>query len=55
MRFLLDENIPFLIINLLKDLGHVVEHVRKTSLIGLPDEEIAKYAKNNKRFLSQKI
>ena len=54
MRFLLDENMPFLLIDLLESLGHVVEHVRKTSLVGSPDEEIAKYAKSNNAMLVTK-
>ncbi|MBI2452047.1 DUF5615 family PIN-like protein [Candidatus Pacearchaeota archaeon] len=51
MRFLLDENIPLSILNLLKNLGHSVKHIKNIFLYSKSDKEISEYAKNKKAIL----
>ncbi len=51
VKFFLDENIPNSSIEALEDLGYEVEHARTAGFKGSSDEEIAKYAKEQKAIL----
>ncbi len=54
MKFLLDENIPIFVVDIIMQLGFEVEHVRKIGLRGATDKEIAEYARNKKAILVTK-
>ena|SRR3989338_7519223 len=45
---------PFSAIDFLKKEGHEVEHIKKTSLLGAPDFDIANYAREQKAILVTK-
>lgn len=44
ISFLLDENIPFVIINYLETKGFSVEHIKKIGKIGIKNGEAYRYA-----------
>ncbi len=54
VKFFLDENIPNSSMKALEDLGYEVEHARTAGLKGCSDEDIAKYAKEQKAVLVSK-
>ena len=54
MKFLLDENIPFSVMSMLKELGLEVEHVREVGLRGKMDKIVAEYAKRHEAVLMTK-
>ena len=54
MRFLLDENMPFSAMRVIKLRGCEVEHVKLSSLKSCDDKEIAKYAKEKNAVLISK-
>jgi len=54
MKFILDENLPYLLINSLKSIGHPTIHIRNTELKGQPDKKIAEFAKKQKAILITK-
>ncbi len=51
MKIKLDENLPFHLATLLKDLGHDVDTLRDELLIGHADREIWEAAQKESRFL----
>ena len=51
MKFLVDENLPFSTIALLKEIGFEAEHVCDVGLRGASDKQIAEYAKQQKAIL----
>ena len=51
MKFLVDENLPFSTIALLKEIGFEAEHVCDVGLRGASDKRIAEYAKQQKAIL----
>jgi len=51
VRFFLDENIPNSTVDMLEGLGYEIEHARTAGFHGCSDEEIAKYAKEQKAIL----
>lgn len=54
IKFLLDENMPFSSIEMLRDNGFDVEHLRFTGLRGVADSKVAEYAKSKKAILITK-
>lgn len=51
MKINLDENLPFRLATLLKELGHDVQTLQDERLLGHPDTEIWRAAPNESRFL----
>ncbi len=51
VKFFLDENIPNSSIKILEGLGYEVEHARTAGFKGSSDDEIARYAKEEKTVL----
>ncbi len=51
MKVKLDENLPFGLATLLKDLGHDVDTVRGEGLTGCTDDELWQAAQKESRFL----
>ncbi|MBS3816887.1 MAG: DUF5615 family PIN-like protein [Candidatus Thermoplasmatota archaeon] len=51
VKFFLDENMPNSSVDMLKDLGYEVGHARTSGLKGATDDEISKYAKDQKAIL----
>jgi predicted nuclease of predicted toxin-antitoxin system len=51
MRILLDENLPFRLVRVLRDLGHDVEHVYTKKLGGEADPSVRHLAAIEDRFL----
>jgi predicted nuclease of predicted toxin-antitoxin system len=51
MKIKLDENLPFRLANLLKELGHDAHTVHEERLNGHPDREIWEAAQRESRFL----
>lgn len=51
MRFLVDENLPFSLTKLLRNLGHNVLDVVEANLRGSPDEKLWQIAAKEKRVL----
>ncbi|MFZ5864155.1 MAG: DUF5615 family PIN-like protein [Nitrospirota bacterium] len=54
MRFLVDENLPFSLIALLRHVGHDVLDVASSSLRGHPDDELWTVAHREQRILVTK-
>ncbi len=54
MKLLLDENLPLSFVEELMKLGFSVEHVRKIGLRGKSDQEIARYALQQKAVIITK-
>lgn len=51
MRFLVDENLPRSLTQLLRDLGHEAIHVVEAGLRGAPDEALGRLAAEQNRVL----
>jgi predicted nuclease of predicted toxin-antitoxin system len=51
MNILVDENIPFMTVKVLREMGHDVKDVRKTSDQGIFDEEFWEVAQQEERLL----
>ncbi len=51
MNILVDENIPFMTVKALREMGHDVKDVRKTSEQGISDEELWDIAQQENRLL----
>jgi predicted nuclease of predicted toxin-antitoxin system len=51
MRILLDENLPTDLVEVLRALGHDVEHVYSKDLSGHPDPDVSAVAQSEKRLL----
>ncbi len=49
--FLLDENIPFALINFLEKRGYSVEHLKKTGRGGIRNGEVYKLAEESKMWI----
>ena len=54
MRFLLDENIPFSVLDIITNSGFEAEHVRNIGMQGSGDKQVAEYAKKQKAVLITK-
>ncbi len=51
MRILVDENVPRMTVDWLRELGHDVKDIRGTSREGVPDSELWKLAIDENRLL----
>lgn len=51
MRIIVDENIPLITVNGLRELGHDVMDIRGTELEGIPDRELWNIVKKEGRLL----
>lgn len=51
MRILVDENIPWLTVQTLREAGHDVRDVRNTDFQGAPDTDLWREAQQDKRLL----
>lgn len=51
MRFLIDEDLPAAVADLLRDLGHEAEHVRYLGLCGKPDRRVLAAAQEREAIL----
>jgi len=54
MKFLLDESMPRSSVNVLEELNLEVEHIRDIGMVGVPDNEIVDYARENKEIIIAK-
>ncbi len=51
IRFLLDENMPFALIDFLEERGYPVEHLKKVGKGGIKNGDVYKYAESNKMWI----
>ncbi len=51
IRFLLDENMPFALIEFLEERGYPVEHLKKIGKGGIKNGDVYKYAESNKMWI----
>ncbi len=51
IKFLLDENIPYALIDLLEKRGILVEHLKKTGMGGIKNGEVYKLAEKSKMWI----
>lgn len=51
IKFLLDENIPFALIDLLEKRGFFVEHLKKTGKSGIKNGDVYKFAEKKKMWI----
>ena len=51
IRFLLDENTPYALIDLLEKRGFLVEHLKKTGKSGMKNGEVYKLAEEKKMWI----
>ena len=51
IKFLLDENIPYALIDLLEKRGFLVEHLKKTGMGGIKNGEVYKLAEKSKMWI----
>ncbi|MBM4167340.1 MAG: hypothetical protein FJ218_10550, partial [Ignavibacteria bacterium] len=51
VKFLLDENLPFELIQLLEKENYLVEHIKKIGKTGLKNGAVYSYAEKNKMWI----
>jgi predicted nuclease of predicted toxin-antitoxin system len=47
VRFLLDENMPFAMLEFLRNRGYEAEHLKKLEKVGIKNGEVYKFAEQN--------